>query len=247
IYKVTQRELLPPLLLLAIMLLTVLMTAACFTFVIQRPFCLWIALLCLFTIVYYTLTACENSPKKLYLSILMFVFFSFVGLFYGSSIIRYPYVKSWNQATWTLKAGFFLEAMTDFERAAGGIGNHGAFWEQYGDALMRQHLYEQAAIAYEQAKNHRTSNRLYMNLGKCYARLGRDSDAAYFLEKAIYMVPNRFETRFALLEFYHDLERWEEARYWAETIVSLPIKVPSARVDWIITTTKERLIELKEK
>lgn len=51
--------------------------------------------------------------------------------------------------------------------------------------------------------------------------------------RAVYMAPNRFESRFELVQFYTKYEHNDKAKYWACSILKLPVKIPSPRVSRI--------------
>src|SRR5690606_22358978 len=243
VYRACRRNSAEPALLLAVMGLTVLLSAACFTHVLDRWWCQLIVVVCLAIITYYIV---GNSTKKQTVAAVSVLVAGalVISTQWWDDLTERRYLKHWDAGRLAIGAGFVSEAGDQFEQAMAGLSGRGAFPEDYGGVLMRRHRYERAAAVYELAKENRSSNMLFMNLGKCYARLGRCREAESMLLKAVYMVPNRFETRFALFSFYRDTGQWNKMSSCGEAILSLPVKVPSLQVDRIIEVTQDQLQQL---
>lgn len=67
----------------------------------------------------------------------------------------------------------------------------------------------------------------YLVLGDYYLQRKQYSQAEFFYETALYMVPNRFRSRDRLANFYRLLGNKEKEKYWLKSIVDFPEKIPS--------------------
>jgi tetratricopeptide (TPR) repeat protein len=70
-------------------------------------------------------------------------------------------------------------------------------------------------------------------LARLYEERGVLEKAEYHYLQSVYMVPNRFESRWKLAEFYLRKKDNAQAEQWAESIMILPVKIPSEKVDRI--------------
>lgn len=112
---------------------------------------------------------------------------------------------------------------------------------KYGYARELYHSGQPAeALKYLQPVNLQTTRLL----AQVYEALNDTTKAEQYYRKAVYMVPNRFESRRQLTEYYLRLHDTVKARYWASSILQLPVKVPSAQAERIKARAK-RLLELK--
>lgn len=68
---------------------------------------------------------------------------------------------------------------------------------------------------------------------KIYEENGWFADAEQYYLKTVRMVPNRFESRWQLTEFYLRQHDTAKALYWAKSIEQLPVKIPSDKVERI--------------
>lgn len=62
---------------------------------------------------------------------------------------------------------------------------------------------------------------------------------------AVYMVPNRMTSRFDLLNYYIRQKDTIDAVRWANSILNMPVKVPSMRTENMLKKTRLLLQELK--
>jgi hypothetical protein len=102
------------------------------------------------------------------------------------------------------------------------------------------------ALEYSGQSRAYTSN---LETAQLFARLyeenGEMKKAEYHYLQSVYMVPNRFESRLVLAEFYLRKKDKERTRHWAESIAMLPVKIPSPKVDRIKEAAAGLIKELK--
>ncbi|WP_257669167.1 O-antigen ligase family protein [Parapedobacter tibetensis] len=149
--------------------------------------------------------------------------------------------RHWKEGLALSRAGIAQEGLAMFETAYPNLHNHGPFLESYGYQLFSLRHYEKAAAILQEALQYRLHHRIYLALGKCYMEMGRVPEAEKALLKAVHMVPNRFESRLALFDFYDRTGRDSDATRWGVSILELPIKVPSLHVDRIREEVANRI------
>lgn len=93
------------------------------------------------------------------------------------------------------------------------------------------------------------STRYINTLENCrlFARIfdenGDTANAERYYLQAVYMVPNRFESRYDLVRFYVKVYDMPRATYWACSVLKLPVKVASAKAGGIKSYCRQFLEE----
>lgn len=116
----------------------------------------------------------------------------------------------------------------------------------YNFFLLSQRLYYTGRTleAYEaicKCMNYYTDNNTYLLKGQIEADLGKYDNAEQSYRKAVFMVPNRMASRFELMNFYHQCGDTTKAKFWANSILSMPVKVPSAKTEMMLKATRDSL------
>jgi O-antigen polymerase len=78
-----------------------------------------------------------------------------------------------------------------------------------------------------------------------YNELGNYSEAEKNYLLAVYMIPNRMQSKYNIMQFYKQQHQLTKATEWAHTILKMPIKVPSATTDQLLKNTKAILKEIE--
>lgn len=164
---------------------------------------------------------------------------------YGHKIIAREAYHQWRESESLRRMGYFNEALRGFETAYPYLYKDPSFLRGYAEIMMSARRFKEAISIFEEAIPHWVGHRMYINLGLCYHQDGRNTEAEQIFLKSIYMVPNRFESRFALFNFYLETGRKTEAVHFGKIILELPVKVPSARVEAIKKDVQRSLSELK--
>jgi O-antigen polymerase len=121
----------------------------------------------------------------------------------------------------------------------------------YNRLNYTQHLYhanklKEALVQVKETKGYYINNEVYSLQAKIENELGLFSEAEKSYLRAIYMVPNRMGSRFDLINFYLSQKDTANARKWANSILNMPIKVPSERTDYMLKATRDELKKLKQ-
>ncbi len=71
---------------------------------------------------------------------------------------------------------------------------------------------------------------VYQQLGMCYYETKKNEYAEKAYLTAVYMAPNRFSTRFNLLNFYTNTGQQTKALIASKAIMTLPVKLGSPQI-----------------
>ena len=86
------------------------------------------------------------------------------------------------------------------------------------------------------------ANLLYQQLGDCYLYTNQMEKAEEAYRRAVDMVPNRFGTRYSLFNFYLKNHQYKKAKITGNSLLRLPIKIPSAQVNYILRSVKKNIL-----
>jgi tetratricopeptide (TPR) repeat protein len=146
----------------------------------------------------------------------------------------------WEDANKLSRIGYRNKALTKYQASYDRLKVYSAFLEDYSGSLIYIGKYDKAINLLSQAIKQRSSSTLYLKLGHCFWQTGKIEKAEQAYIMAIQMVPNRFQSRYALFKFYKDTEQKEKAYKCAEELLALPVKIPSVQVDHIKATVKNK-------
>lgn len=99
----------------------------------------------------------------------------------------------------------------------------------YAQQLYYSNQLLPAKMVLKDAKNIYSSNEVYKLSASIENELYNFEQAEKDYKTAIYMVPNRMAGRNNLLDFYLERKDTTQAIYWANSIVNMPVKIPSQR------------------
>jgi len=141
--------------------------------------------------------------------------------------------------------GYNIESMERSDSLYKSCKGQYSFLTFYSTRLLLNGRPSLATKVLKEAIQQEPSYRLFLQLGAANDSLGNTSAAQSSLKTAVFMVPNRFESRFELFKFYRKHNLGNEAIACGTEILNLQIKVPSYRVDLIKEETRRILKELK--
>ena len=149
---------------------------------------------------------------------------------YGDQLFYARSYRRMSEAAELLKAGYVQESLTTYAAVAPPIQNDPVFLNGYATALMVHRDYQQAIVVLNQLNARWPSSVSLERAGACYQQLGDFPNAESTLLTAIYTVPNRFTSRWSLFNLYLLTHQTAKAVWIGQTILSLPIKIPSPAV-----------------
>jgi hypothetical protein len=130
---------------------------------------------------------------------------------------------------------FNLECATKNIRFLHEFGAHKLRYSQFDNAL--QYLLE----AKKQVSNHQ----LYSLIGNAYLGKREFRTAEYYYLCSVFMAPNRFGSRFKLADLYRTINDTASEKYWLNSILHLPEKIPSKLTQIIKNRATIRLLEFE--
>jgi tetratricopeptide (TPR) repeat protein len=106
------------------------------------------------------------------------------------------------------------------------------FWRGYGNLLLKTKNNNAATIKFNNALNYTSNPDLLMELGNCYTKLGKFSEAeqVYFL--AANIEPHRFKPKYGLMKIYCYAKDSVNAKGVAKEIIAMNPKVASEKLDY---------------
>ena len=107
------------------------------------------------------------------------------------------------------------------------------YLDYYGQQLYEAGEIIQAILILREALNIRSVSYDYVLLGNCYCELHNYELAEFNYQKAIWMVPNRFKSRYALYLLYTNTNQDYKRVKIGKEILNLPVKIPSPWIDYI--------------
>ena len=138
----------------------------------------------------------------------------------------------------TLKSDFNKE---NYELIYPEILDNSRFLYHYGGELMQNDSYERSIEVLETAKGSTIDEKMFCFLAESYYQKGNYAEAEKNYLLAVYAVPSRFFPKYFLMLFYEKMDRINDAKYWADFIVNMPVKVKSSEAFQIKNEAKRVL------
>lgn len=237
------QERMPNMLKLAWSFLIAILLAAVFTHVWEKTTYQLLIVGLIAVILYFSFVWGKNVTRKLFFLGIAFVFVLI--LFFGN-IDRLLYYKAYStsqEAERYCFAGYMGEGLELFNKVYPQLKHDVIYLTMYAYQCKKNQNFERALTLFREAAAIRPSNELYRQLGICYDRLGDFERAEYNFILAINMVPNRFIPRYELFSFYKSHGFLDKARETGAEIMSLPVKVPSSKVNHVKSSVENEMKE----
>lgn len=149
--------------------------------------------------------------------------------------------RDWEEAKQLDEIGSKSASVKFYQKAYKDLHQNYNFLLSYGNILRDLHRFDLALDIYNKASILQISNRLLDNIATCHQSLGNVKQAESFFLRSIYTVPNRFLNRYHLFNFYLSTCQMKKAINCGNSILHLPIKVPSSKIDQIRAEVSEKL------
>ncbi|MFD0939386.1 O-antigen ligase family protein [Pedobacter boryungensis] len=155
--------------------------------------------------------------------------------------------KKWEQAKILSSTGYILESQKIYENLYEEFHNNVEFLQNYNGVLGPNNTGKKIFLLKEILKRY-TNHVSYLEMARLYDDIGMRKEAENAFLKAVYMVPNKFLTKEALFNFYLKHQQYKQAAHWRHIILTMPIKIPSERIEAIKQNVKSKhLLTLKTK
>lgn len=156
-------------------------------------------------------------------------------------ILNVQAFKQWDDAVQLSKTGAKKASIQFYKKAYSNLRHNYNYLLSYGNTLQELHHFGLALEIYSQASNLQISNRLLDNMASCHQSLGNIYQAEHFYLRSVFTVPNRFVNRCHLFNFYLATCQMKKASNCGLSILNLPVKIPSSKIDEIRTDVSRKL------
>jgi hypothetical protein len=139
------------------------------------------------------------------------------------------------------RAGYIEQSLCAYRQLFHSLKDDSLYLWQYAAVLTSNDCALEADEVLRLNLDKLCDNRHYSLLAELYYKRGRmkEAEQAYLL--SIYMVPNRFQTRYDLFMFYCLTQQKAKAIATGRAIMALPVKIPSGQVSRIQHEVIEKL------
>lgn len=222
--------------------LLTIVVAALFTHVFEKIFFQSIALFLIGGIITYGFKRPYN--KKVISVLIVTVIFVNIIYHYRHKIFYYDSFRKFEYAQDLIGQGYHTESLEILREIYTDCKVDFNYLQLYGKRLQINGDYQQSIPVLEQAVKVRTNSELLSILADSYIKTERYQLAEQVIKHAVYMVPNRFSSRYKLFQIYLKNGNKVAAIKCGEEILALPVKIPSIRVDRIRSEVKEALLSI---
>lgn|GEM_PF-791439 len=155
------------------------------------------------------------------------------------NINQYFYYEKWD----FIRHGFTSSRMNNkvsYNQIYPALKCDGKFLFDYGAFLMQDSAdYPLAVIVLEEAKKKLITSEIISSLGKAYLQLENYPKAIENYKWLVDFIPNRFEYKYNLLLLYKKAGDYKNAENMRRTILTMPVKIPSAEVERIKSAARK--------
>jgi len=211
--------------------------AAAFTHVFDRPLLCFIWLLS-FLFIVDQIT--NGKYQRVLLSTILLLYLSVVYIGIKQQKMR----SELEEANILWEAGYKSDSLQHLRLLYPYLSDEVDFLYSFGKKLYLAGELDQAILTLEKLKGLYTFNQLYLDLAKCYERAGNTNKAGEYYIKSVHMVPNRFNTRYELFNYYLRANRIDIALKVGKETLLIPVKIPSKFTDFYRSEIRSELVKL---
>jgi hypothetical protein len=143
------------------------------------------------------------------------------------------------------QAGFKGEALYRYSILQHSSFKYGPLLLQYAKSLYNSNRLQEAKNMISETKKYYSDNEVYKLSAAIEFERGDMAQAEEDFKTALYMVPNRMKTRFELFRFYLDTRDTVQALFWGNSILNMPVKIPSATIEDLKEKTRSLLKKIQ--
>lgn len=194
-------------------------------------------------VIYFYPLASENMTRvwRIVAVLIRFLYVSVSAYFLIHSFYFIKSKISEKKAYQLEMSGFKTQAMEEYKTLSHYYPSYGHNTFKYAELLYYSNELNEARFTLEITQKTYIDNRVYKLKAKIENELGNFREAEKYYLRAIYMVPNRMSSRYDLMNFYISRKDTQAAIKWANSILNMPVKVPSERTKMMLNATKDSL------
>lgn len=229
-----------PLLLFFICTVIIFFTAALFTHIFENMFFRSITISSLIVIGFYDKIKKLKTFKRAGLMGALIITVGSIN--YTSYLMNIHKYAEFEQAKLLANIGYLKEAKEIMIKLYPSLSNDVTYLREYNDILIGNGFLNQKVNLLKKVLTKYSDYQTFLKLGTVYQELGMYNNAEDMFIMAVNMVPNRFESKQMLFNFYFEQRRYKDATYWQNIILNMPVKIPSERVNLIKQAIKSKQI-----
>ena len=213
--------------------------AALFTHVYDQPIvqCILISIIIILGLIAYNI----KIYRRYALLLLFLVNIAVISINNREQILNSAALKDWEEANQLSEIGAKTASLDFYRKAYLDLHQNHNFLFSYGNTLLELHQFDSALKIYNKTSYLHISNRLLEKIAFCHQSLGNIKEAESFYLRSIFAVPNRFINRYHLFNFYLSTSQLNKALHCGNSILHLPVKIPSDKIDEIREDVSDKL------
>ncbi|MBE9599541.1 O-antigen ligase family protein [Pedobacter sp. MC2016-24] len=224
---------------LSLAAIIIIMTAAAFNHIFEKPVYQSVFLLGIFLVLKAHLRS--GYPVGFLSTVYIILQCGIICFAFNYQVFHYSHYQKNKEAHELYSSGFLNKSLTMLQDIYPTYKTDSFYLEFYGRVLLRSGQHLKALKMLEQAALIAPNSELLKTIGDCYCQLRDLIRSEKYYKLAIDMVPNRFGSRYALFNFYILTNQNSAALKTGVEILNLPVKVPSQRVEIILKSVSEKM------
>lgn len=167
---------------------------------------------------------------------------TFFLLFFGQESFKF-YTKL-NDAIRYSNLGFRKKAIQTYYKISNNSIEDSDILYNYADELSKVNKIDSALIILHQSSYYLNNDKSTLLMANLFQQKGILSEAEKNYKNAIFMNPKLFISRVSLFKFYYETKQYKKAEYWGNSIVNMPVKIPSKTITNIKNETEKLMSEM---
>lgn len=165
-------------------------------------------------------------------------------LFFGQESFKF-YMKL-NEAIKYSNIGFRKKAIQAYYKISDNSMEDRDVLYNYADELAKINKIDSALIIIHKASNYLNNDKSALLMGNLLQKKGMFSQAEKQYKKAVFINPKLFTNRASLFKFYCETKQFKKALYWGNSILKMPVKIPSKTISNIKNETRKLMSEIQK-
>lgn len=168
---------------------------------------------------------------------------TFFLLFIGQESFKF-YTKL-NEAIRYSNLGFRKKAIQTYHKISNNSIEDSDVLYNYADELAKVNKIDSALIVLHESSKYLNNDKSALLTGNLLEAKGMFSEAEKNYKEAIFMNPKLFINRASLFKFYYKTKQSKKAQYWGNSILNMPVKIPSKTITNIKNETEKLMFDEK--
>ena len=165
-------------------------------------------------------------------------------LFFGHASFKF-YIEL-NEAIKYSNNGFRKKAIQTYHKISHNSVQDRDILFNYADELAKVNKIDSALIILYRSLDYLNNDKSAVLMGNLFEEKGMFLDAEKQYKKAVFINPKLFANRSSLFKFYCETKQYKKAIHWGNSILNMPVKIPSKTITAIKNETKILLLKMQK-